>query len=297
MATKKSTVKTKVKKALSTKTNKAPPKTASKASQSTARTKASKAAPDKLRPLSPEELTLLGSYPASFDKLPDQSVPRILTMAREVLAAARQAIDALEANTRIGPNDLEKLSAETELLSRSEDLWAKSRDVRVDPEAVAEGESLKADALAALDYWLAGNGPVEERVARVREGTGVADLSDDLDKLADLLDENSGHLKKADLVKNASSRMRELAASLMDSLTGKKSDVQGRTLLALRNRAFYGLVARMDAVCAGGRYAFRKEPRKAKLFASVATRKRVQAKARPAKGPKGPGEGNDKKPT
>jgi hypothetical protein len=297
MATKKSTVKTPVKKTLSTKANKAPAKTAAKASKAPAsRTRAAKPAPGEPRPLSTEELTLLGSYPASFDKLPDQSVPRILTMAREVLAAGRQAIDALEANTRIGRHDLEKLAAETELLSRSEELWAKSRDVRVDPKAVAEGESLKADALAALDYWLAGNGPVEERVARVREGTGVADLSDDLDKLADLLDENSGHLKKADLVKSASSRMRELATSLMDSLAGKKSDVHGRTLLALRNRAFYGLVARMDSVCAGGRYAFRKEPRKAKLFASVATRKRVQAKGRTAKGPKGPDE-SDKKPT
>ena len=219
-------------------------------------------------------------------------------MAREVLAAARQAIDALESSTRIGRNDLEKLAAETELLSRSEDLWAQSRDVRVDPEALAEGESLKADALAALDYWLEGNAPVEERVARVREGTGVADLSDDLDKLADLLDENRAQLKKADLVKNASIRMRELAKSLIDSLAGKKSDVHGRTLLALRNRAFYGLVARMDSVCAGGRYAFRKEPRKAKLFASVATRKRVQAKGRAGKGPKGskgPDE-SDKKP-
>jgi len=250
-----------------------------------------------LRPLTSDEQTLLASHPSNFDRLPDQSVPRILTMAREVLAAGRQAIDALEASTRIGRQDLAKLEAESELLGLCEELWAKSRDVRVDPKAVAEGESLKADALAALDYWLEGHSKVEERVARVREGTGIADLSDDLDKLADLLDENTASLKKADLVENASSRMRELAKSLMDSLAGKKSDVHGRTLLSLRNRAFHGLVARMDAVCAGGRYAFRKEPRKAKLFASVATRKRVQAKGRAGKAAKAPGEGDsDKKP-
>jgi hypothetical protein len=250
-----------------------------------------------LRALSSDEQTLLASHPATFDKLPDQSVPRILTMAREVLAAGRQAIDALEASTRIGREELAKLEAESDLLGLCENLWAESRDVRVDPKSVAEGESLKADALAALDYWLEGNTKVEERVARVREGTGIADLADDLDKLADLLDENRAHLKKADLVKNASSRMRELGVSLSDSLAGKKSDVQGRTLLSLRNRAFHGLVARMDAVCAGGRYAFRKEPRKAKLFASVATRKRVQAKGRAGKAAKGPGESDsDKKP-
>ena len=237
MATKKSTVKTQVKKATSSKASKAPPRATAKASKTTSKGATARSAPSskpasrQLRPLSPEELTLLGSYPASFDKLPDQSVPRILTMAREVLAAARQAIDALESSTRIGRNDLEKLAAETELLSRSEDLWAQSRDVRVDPEALAEGESLKADALAALDYWLEGNAPVEERVARVREGTGVADLSDDLDKLADLLDENRAQLKKADLVKNASIRMRELAKSLIDSLAGKKSDVHGLSLI------------------------------------------------------------------
>ncbi len=280
----------------------AKPKTAKK---TTSATKAKVRAPARtakgareLRPLSPDEHTLLASHPSSFDKLPDQSVPRILTMAREVLAAGRQAIDALEASTRIGRGDLVKLEAESELLGLCEELWAKSRDVRVDPKAVAEGESLKADALAALDYWLEGNTKVEERVARVREGTGIADLSDDLDKLADLLDENGPSLKKADLVEDASSRMRELAKSLMDSLAGKKSDVHGRTLLSLRNRAFHGLVARMDAVCAGGRYAFRKEPRKAKLFASVATRKRVQAKGRAGKGSKDPGPNDpEKKPS
>lgn len=252
-------------------------------------------------PLEEAELLLLASHPPAYDRLPDQSVPRMLAMSREVLAGARQAIDALESCTRITKADLVKLERESDLLTRCEALWAKSRDVRVDPKEVTEGESLKSDALAALDYWLEGHADVEERVSRIREGTGVADLADDLEKLATLLDEHKLKLKKADLVKAASSHMRVVAKSLVDALAGRKSDVHGKTLLSQRNRAFYGLMARMDAVCSAGRYAFRKEPRKAKLFASVATRKRMQAsKGRPgaAKGDKPvPSESSEKKPT
>ncbi|MFO0638481.1 MAG: hypothetical protein U0183_04660 [Polyangiaceae bacterium] len=238
-----------------------------------------------LAPLTEAEEATLLTYPATYDKLPDQSVPRIVSMAREVLAAARQAIAILESGTRITRKDLDALAVELDRLQRSEAQWSKSRDARVDPKDVAEGESLKADALAALDYWLEGNEDVETRVSKIREGTGIADLADDLEKLAVLLEEHASALKKADLVKGAPGRMRALAQRMTDSLTGKKADVRAKTLLSLRNRAFWALGARLDGICSAGRYAFRKEPRKAKLFASVATRKRVAKGGRVAKEP------------
>lgn len=238
-----------------------------------------------LVPLSEAEEAVLLAFPASYDRLPDQSVPRIVSMAREVLAAARQAIESLEASTKVTPKDLDALAVGLDRLQRAEAQWAKSRDARVDPKDVAEGESLKADALAALDYWLEGDEDVETRVSKIREGTGIADLADDLEKLAALLEAHAGSLKKADLVKGAPARMRTLAERMTDSLTGKKADVRAKTLLSLRNRAFWGLGALLDTICSAGRYAFRKEPRKAKLFASVATRKRVAKGGRAAKEP------------
>ena len=238
-----------------------------------------------LAPLSPADEEKLLTYPSTYDKLPDQSVPRIVSMAREVLSAARQAIDTLEESTRVERKDLDKLETDLDWLQRAEAQWSKSRDARVDPKDVAEGESLKADALAALDYWLEGDEDVETRVSKIREGTGIADLADDLEKLAALLEEHTSSLKKADLVTNAPARMRTLAQRMLDSLTGKKADVRAKTLLSLRNRAFWALGARLDTICSAGRYAFRKEPRKAKLFASVATRKRVAKGGRAAKEP------------
>ncbi|MBL0197572.1 MAG: hypothetical protein IPQ09_25830 [Myxococcales bacterium] len=255
----------------------------SPARSTAARAPTRKAAAAPPQGLSSADEALLASYPPEFDRLPDQSVPRILTMAREVLAAGKQAITALAAHTRVGKADLERLEADAALLARCEDIWGRARDVRVDSKDIAEGEALKSDALAALDYWLEADAEVAARVSKVREGTGIADLADDLEKLADLLDENAAALKKADLAKGAAARMRALAESLASGLAGRRSDVSSRALLTKRNLAFYGLVAKMDAVCAAGRYAFRKEPRKAKLFASVATRKRVQRKSRAPK--------------
>ncbi len=230
--------------------------------------------------LSAADAALLASYPAEYDRLPDQSVPRILAMAREVLAAARHALPALAACTRVCAAEVDGLEADAARLVACEDAWSRARDLRANSEDIAEAEGLKADALAALDYWLEGDAAVAARVARIREGTGIADLADDLEKLAALLDEHGTELQKADLIEGARARMQELARNLSSGLAGRRSDNSSRALLSLRNLAFHALVARMDAICAAGRYAFRKEPRRAKLFASVATRKRAQRRAR-----------------
>ncbi|HEY8076838.1 MAG TPA: hypothetical protein VIF62_22080, partial [Labilithrix sp.] len=117
---------------------------------------------------------------------------------------------------------------------------------------------------------------VQKRVDAIQEGRGIADLVDDLLKLADLVEENASRLRKADLPKDASNRARSLAESIGQSAAARPVERSGgqagADLLALRNRAFWYLREAMDAVRDAGRYVFRNEPKKVALFRASTTR-------------------------
>ncbi len=108
-------------------------------------------------------------------------------------------------------------------------------------------------------------------------GTGLADLIDDLKKLAALLDENQKALARADLPKHPADRARGLAESLSRGSADRGVDPVGAAAMSLRNRAFWWLREAMDAVRSAGRYVYRKQPKLLVAFRASSTLARARA--------------------
>jgi hypothetical protein len=158
----------------------------------------------------------------------------------------------------------------------------------VDPGVNAGGcfHLLKKDMIAALRYFLHTDEAVQARVDDIIPGSGIADLLDDLQKLAVLLRENADALKRADLPADAAAQAERFATLLGsdDLVRSVATSEQGRHLIGLRNLAFWRLREAMDEIRAAGRYVYRNDPKRLPLFRASGTRAR-QPQRPPAPAP------------
>jgi hypothetical protein len=216
----------------------------------------------------------------------DVPVVELCQESRELEAVVAQMGARLVEGSRLDPGLCEALKPRRKLLEEKEQDWLAHRLASSSGRKVAlqQAERLKKDMIAALRYFLHRDEAVQARVDNILPGTGLADLIDDLQKLAALLRENAAALARADLPPDAADRAEELARLLgLDEVARSlATSEEGRHLQDQRNRAFWYLREAMDEIRAAGRYVYRNDPRRLALFRSSSTRSKLSRTTRSA---------------
>lgn len=225
--------------------------------------------------LSAKDKKVLLALGPDYAEKPDLAVANITHEARELEATLAKLGSRLLATTDLDKNTSADLAARRGRLEAAEARWLTTRAINT-PRAVTElrqgGEALKRDAFEALRYFARSDGDVQTQLDRIAEGSGDADLIDDLGKLADLAAANAAPLKKADLPKKPADKLRAAAKALGDAVADRAVDPEAVEAIELRNAAYWHLRELMDAARAAGRYAFRAEPKLLRLFRASVTR-------------------------
>jgi hypothetical protein len=250
-------------------------------------------APQKSASLGQQEQSDLLALSSEYEQAIDASVSDVLQEAREIEAVVKTHGTALHKKSDLDPNLSASVAARRKVLDACEGVWFTQR-IALTPEEKRtlrqEAETLKRDAVASLRFFLRKNNDVQRKVSAIQEGTGLADLLDDLSKLADLLEEHQVALAKADLPggatpADAALRAREIEELLGETAATEKTSQESAEKHALRNRAFWFLREAMDEIRAAGRYVFRNQPKLLSLFRATRSKRPSNPKEEPPKTP------------
>jgi hypothetical protein len=149
----------------------------------------------------------------------------------------------------------------------------------------AEAEKLKTQLLRAGEWACRKDEHAMNELARIREGTGLADTIQDLFDLSDFWIKHSMQMIFTKITANDLARAQTMAMLLRDTAGEEGASSDAATALALRNRCFWAADALAREVREGGRYAFDDQPKIAAAFVSRyrsdAVRRHRQRKAQP----------------
>jgi len=164
--------------------------------------------------------------------------------------------------------------------------WAAVRSPRKPEEQQAleeSGAALRANVVAAVRWNLRDARMVMGALDRIVEGTGVADLVQDLVDLGELVEQQLAGFTSDQTFDAAAMvmKLRELAADIRSGLSEYRTDAAMADALALRDRAWTALDDTMRDIRDAGRYAFRDTP-DARRFTSAYERTQRLARKRRA---------------
>lgn len=166
--------------------------------------------------------------------------------------------------------------------------WTVLRD-RGKPQAQRDrevvGAALRADLVAACRWNLRANTTAQAVLDQIVQGEGVPDLVQDLLDVATLIERHEEAFA-GDETFDATAKAEEArssAAEISAGLSEGKTPGDHQAAKRLRDRAFTHMDRIVTELREAGRYAFRKEPRRAAAFASEHLRKeRKKARRRAA---------------
>jgi hypothetical protein len=167
------------------------------------------------------------------------------------------------------------LATRHRLLSTAERLWNSERDFAAKPDiktARKQGAESKKLAVAALRHFKRDDRDIQVRLDKIAEGSGDLDLADDLNKLADLVDENLPALKTPEIKSSTAAGMRTLASRITDAITERNTDVDASDAIKLRNRAYWHLNELVTTIQSAGRFVYRDDPAALKHFRTLRNR-------------------------
>ncbi|HEX4449194.1 MAG TPA: hypothetical protein VH044_20790 [Polyangiaceae bacterium] len=229
--------------------------------------------------LSAKDEALLDGLDAAYADKPDLPVANILQEARELGATMDKLGSDLVKGSDLAKGAAKDLDARRARLDVAEAVWSATRS-RGTPTVITaareDGESQKRDAFEALRYYLRDEGEVQLRLDEIAQGSGDADLVDDLKKLADLLEESGPALANADLPKKAPDALRAAAEALSGLAADRAVDPVSTKAQDLRNRAYWHLRHLMDEIRAAGRYVYRRDKKLVTAFRASLTRARAR---------------------
>lgn len=260
---------------------KAPKKEKKQPSSKPAKPRATKQGAGKHK-LTPAQRAELLALDPSFDAPIDRNVAETQQEARDLQAVLARLGKEIYAKSNLEKAVGGSLEARRKRLELAEAAWTEHRNASLSKslrEVRADAEELKRDAIAALRHFCEEDSAVLTRVEAIVLGAGIADLIDDLRKLAVLLEENARALARADLPKHPADKAHALAESLSRGSADRSIDPVGAAAMSLRNRAFWSLREAMDAVRSAGRYVYRKQPKVLVAFRASSTRARERAGA------------------
>jgi hypothetical protein len=134
-------------------------------------------------------------------------------------------------------------------------------------------EGFRSDFLASARYMLRNDPPAIQLLDQIAEGSGLDDLTEDLEEIARLGEERQDVLA-AD--KQLPKELPAYARSLAQKLSTVKESPAAQAALEQRNRVFWLLDQAVGEVRAAGRYLYRKEPKTLALMGSDYVNRRAQ---------------------
>ncbi len=217
------------------------------------------------------------ALPSADVRRPSLPMAVVLQEAHELLVLARRP-DVRARLSAVGVPDEALAELEPRLVAAREaqSAWALARDPRKSEEVQEredQGQTLRRRMVAAARWNLRDDRSAQGTLDGIVEGDSLADLIQDLEDLA-LLMEQRGEAFAADQTFDPAARgaeARTLAAAI-------RSDVAARRVLAesidvdLRDRAYTALITRITELRAAGRYAFQDDEKLAPRFASAYVR-------------------------
>lgn len=219
--------------------------------------------------LSTADKRFLAATPANFADAPDIAVKNLVQEARELGAKFVKLEETIVARSELSRGTGAELTKRLGRLETAESAWLTLRERATPGEltklrVVAEG--YKRAAFASLRYFCREDNDVQVRLDAIAEGSGDADLIDDLRRLAELLLANAKKVAKADLPKGAPSLLGSAADALAHAIAERAATADAAAAMELRNRALWSLRSLMDDIRAAGRYVFRDQPPMLALF-------------------------------
>jgi hypothetical protein len=182
----------------------------------------------------------------------------------------------------LDPATLEGLPIAVAATRQAQSQWVVIRD-RGKPQAQHEreqlGVELRADLVAACRWNLRHDSTALAVLDHIMQGQGIPDLVQDLLDVAALINQHEAAFDGDDTFDAAerAESARSTAADITAGLSASRTLGDHEAAKLLRDQAYTHLAKLVSDVREAGRYAFRKEPRRAAAFGSAYVRK---AKAR-----------------
>jgi len=226
--------------------------------------------------LSTADIARLMGLSSEHDRRPTHAVRDGEQEAKELLVTFDKLGTKLVTHGGIDKNAGKDLSTRLRLLSTAERLWTSERDFAAKADiktARKQGTEAKRLAVAALRHFKRGDQDIQVRLDRIAEGSGDLDLSDDLNKLADLIDANLKELKTPEIKSSTAAAMCTLASAISDAITERNTDVESGNAMKLRNRAYWHLYELIVAIQSAGRFVYRDDLAARKHFRTLRRQK------------------------
>lgn len=227
--------------------------------------------------------TLLAT-PAEAVRKPDIPVAIHHQEAHDLLAfVSTPAVTEKLTAVGLSPDILAAVPDALAASQEAEALWSAAYAPRKPEEQAAleeRGRRLRSDVAAAFRWNLRGDREAQGSIDRVLEGTGVADLIQDLIDLAVLTENHAGAFssdKTFDPSASASAA-RELAAQIRRGVTDYRINPELSRTVDLRDRAWTHLDDLVDAIREAGRYAFRGSDDVRRFGSAYERRRRLASK-------------------
>ena len=220
------------------------------------------------------KLPVLEAMPSNEIRTPDIPVDVYLQEAENLSVIATEDKKSLTASGLDWKMYGEDLAVRAGALRYAQSLWIKDRYTQEEAQKEWKERSPQAyeernDLLAAFRFAFRRRPDLLGRVREVTDGTGHADMIQDLSDLATLGGAGTKELKAINFdmgrLTEAATSADELAVVLARA-NGEEADSSGSKLL--RDRAFTHLKEAVDEVRVTGRYVFRKDIGRVKAYGS-----------------------------
>jgi len=179
----------------------------------------------------------------------------------------------------IEPEARERLTFAIGAARTAQSQWAVARDrgkSTAQGEREARGYAQRQDMLAAARWNLRDDRVAMGTLGAIAEGEGIADLVQDLNDLAELVERKAGAFAN-DRTFDAAAQVeaaRSIADEISSGLSGERLDTDQRAAKDLRDRAYSHLDDLVSAIREAGRYGFRGDAKARRRFASPYLRRR-----------------------
>jgi hypothetical protein len=217
--------------------------------------------------------TLLAMAAQDVDS-PDLPMSVVLQEANDLLTLIREQ-SVWERLIMVGVKEAERDALEQTILATraAQSEWTVARDrskSNAQTEREERGYALRDDILAAARFNLRDDRVALGTLSAIMEGEGVADLIQDMNDLALLLDQKAAAFAN-DTTFDVAARAEEarsLASEIAAGTSAERLDTNQALLVDVRNRAFSRLDDIVSSMREAGRYAFRDKSDVRKRFAS-----------------------------
>ncbi len=197
----------------------------------------------------------------SAEQNPGEPVAQLSSYARRVVELATPVLSSLKKLPGFDPVCLTDLLPAVDLLTTAETKWGTARSrsrAGVSPERVTAAVALRTDLTTTGRYVLRKDPVAQQEIDQVLEGTGVADLALDLERLASLVERHAEAFAAGDVDAGVPAAARAMANELGTGITpGDAADAQ-----AWRNRLFHLVQDDLREVLAALKFHWRKQPPK-----------------------------------